>query len=773
MPIQHIEMLRGERDEAGLQLVEPVALTPWNADDDLTVVGRPATRVEGVAKVTGQARYAYDVRLPGQLYTWVLRSPHPHARIRHIDTSRAEAMPGVHAVLSHANAPAISWYGQSQLFDSTVRFVGDEVAAIAADSEEIARDAAELIEVDYEVLPFVVNLEAARQPDAPRVHEAGNLAGEPDQYARGDVAAGLQAAEVVIDEVYTTQAALHNCFEPHGCTAFWEGEQLTLWESTQSVWEVREQVAEKLELPEHHVRVIKQHMGGGFGSKQIPWKHTVIAALLAKRAGRPVQLMLDREAENLAVGHRNATRQRVRLGAKRDGTLTAICADIAIDVGAYTVGGEGSMVSGIYQRLYRCPHVRTEKIGVYTNLGPCVAFRAPGYVEGAFALESAMDELARALEMDPLALRLHNYTESDQKKEQPYSTPDSLRLCYERMAEAFGWHDTRPRPTSGTVRRGIGLAAHDWGGAGFPPAYAWVKLNRDGTVDVVTATQDIGTGTRTALAQIAAETLGLPLAQVVVHVGDTANGPYAPVSAGSATLPTLGPVVRMAAVEAKQRLLEAAAQWLETEPTHLYIRDGVIRREGKPEPALTVADITERLAPQMIQGWGSRSPNPRDVSVRTFGVQGVEVEIDTETGEVTLIRVVAAHDCGRIINPLLVDSQVMGGVIQGIGFALSETRVVDAAHGVVLNPNLEEYKVPTVADIPPITHAQVNLADPAANAIGAKGIGEPPIVPTAPAIANAVFDAIGVRIRHLPLTRPRLMAALSAGEHAPSSQEAS
>jgi CO/xanthine dehydrogenase Mo-binding subunit len=232
-------------------------------------------------------------------------------------------------------------------------------------------------------------------------------------------------------------------------------------------------------------------------------------------------------------------------------------------------------------------------------------------------------------------------------------------------------------------------------------------------------------------------------------------------------------VVRMAAVEARQRLLEAAAQWLETEPTHLYIRDAVIRREDNPEPALTVADITERLAPQMIQGWGSRAPNPRDLSVRTFGVQGVEVEVDTETGEVTLIRVVAAHDCGRIINPLLVDSQVMGGVIQGIGFALSETRVVDAAHGVVLNPNLEEYKVPTVADIPPIAHAQVNLADPAANAIGAKGIGEPPIVPTAPAIANAVFDAIGVRIRHVPVTRSRLMAALSAGEHTPSSQEAS
>jgi xanthine dehydrogenase YagR molybdenum-binding subunit len=768
MPIQHIESLRGEHDPEGLKLVEPVALEPWSSDAAFATVGRRAPRVEGVAKVTGQARYAYDVRLPGQLYTQVLRSPHPHARIRHINTSQAELLPGVHAVLSRANAPAIPWYGQSWLFDSTVRFVGEEVAAVAAESEEIARDALALIEVEYDLLPFVADMQDALEPDAPRVHAGGNLTGDPKLYTRGDVEVGLQAADVVIDEVYTTQAAFHNCFEPHGCTAFWEGDQLTIWESTQSVWEVREQVAEKLALPEHHVRVIKQHMGGGFGSKQIAWKHTVIAALLSKQSGRPVQLMLDREAENLAVGHRNATRQRVRLGAKRDGRMTAICADITMNVGAYTVGGEGSMVSGIYQRLYACHNVRTEQVGVHTHLGPSVAFRAPGYVEGAFALESAMDELARALDMDPLDLRLRNYAEVDQKKEQPYSTPDSLRRCYERMAETFGWdHDRRPAANVTTMRRGIGLAAHDWGGAGFPPAYAWVKLNRDGTADVVTATQDIGTGTRTALAQVAAETLGLPFEQVIVHLGDTANGPYAPVSAGSATLPTLGPVVHMAATEAKQQLLKAASELLETPPTELIVSAGVIRRERQPEIAIEVADITARLAPQMIQGWGSRHANPQDQSVRTFGVQGVEVEVDTETGEVRIVRVVAAHDCGRIINPMLVDSQVMGGAIQGIGFALSETRIVDRNHGVVLNANLEEYKVPTVADIPPIVHAQVNLADPAANAIGAKGIGEPPIVPTAPAIANAIFDAVGIRIRHTPITRAQLVAALSADQVVP------
>jgi CO/xanthine dehydrogenase Mo-binding subunit len=296
-------------------------------------VSHPQPRVEGAEKVTGRARYAYDVRLPGLLYARVLRSPLPHARIRRLDTSRAQVLPGVRAVLSSANAPEIAWYQDSYLFDRTVRFVGDEVAAVAAETEEIAADALRLVDVEYEALPFVVDLEAALRPEAPKLHESGNIAGEPQVYQRGDPEAGFREADVIIDQVYTTQTALHNCLEPHGCTVAWEGDQLTIWESTQSVFEVREQVAEKLELPEHHVRVIKQYMGGGFGSKQTAWKHTVIAALLAKASGRPVQLMLDREAENLAVGNRNATRQHVRLGARRDGTITALSAHIDQAVG--------------------------------------------------------------------------------------------------------------------------------------------------------------------------------------------------------------------------------------------------------------------------------------------------------------------------------------------------------------------------------------------------------------------------------------------------------
>jgi xanthine dehydrogenase YagR molybdenum-binding subunit len=745
-----------------VQVVEQADLPRWGRDADLATVGRSHPRLEGAEKVTGRARYSYDVRLPRQLYARVLRSPHPHARIRRIDTTQAERLPGVHAVLSTKNAPEITWYEEGRpIFDRTVRLVGDEVAAVAAETEEIAEDALRLIEVDYEPLPFVTEIEAALRPDAPKVHEGGNLAGEPKVYQRGDVDAGLRRAETVVEATYLTQAALHNALEPHGCTASWEGETLTLWDSTQSIFTVRQQVAEKLGLSEHRVRVIKQHMGGGFGAKQVSWKHDVIASLLAKLAGRPVQLMLDREAENLAVGNRNPTRQRVRLGATRDGTLTAIDVRIEQAAGAYRTGGEASNVSGIYQTLYRCPNVRTEQVAVYTNTGPAVAFRAPGHVEAAFALEQAMDELARALGMDPVELRLRNYAEEDQTEGKPFTLPEGLRLCYERATEAFDWRGYRRPPASGSKRRGVGFAAHDWGaGGGHPPGYAWIELNADGTADVVTGTQDIGTGTRTGLAQVAAEELGLPLDRIAFHLGDTATGPYAPVSSGSATQATIGPAIRAAAAEVKAQLLQVAATLMEVAAERLTVHDGRILVDGGAAGSMAVAEVTREIAPHTLQGRGARGPNPEDKAVRTFGAQCVEVEVDVETGEVTVLRVVSSHDVGRIVNPTLADSQVVGGVTQGIGYALTEERIVDARLGLVLNANLEEYTVPTVADVPPIEHARVGLADVEANPTGAKGIGEPPLIPTAPAIANAVFDAVGVRIREAPVSRRRLLTSL-------------
>lgn len=647
-------------------------------------------RVEGPDKVSGRARYSCDVRLPGQLYAALLRSPHPHAKVTRVDASRAKALDGVHAVLSAFEAPEIPWYETSRLFDRTLRFVGDEVAAVAAENEDLARDALRLIEVVYEPLPF----DAAR-----------GAAEEPKVEERGDAAAGLRAADLVLEETYTTPTALHNALEPHGCTAAWEGDVLTLYESTQGIFAVRDEVAEKLDLAPDRVRVLTEHMGGGFGAKQIAWKPSVIAALLARASGRPVQLFLERSAENLASGNRNATRQRVRLGAKRDGTLTAIDVQVELDGGAYGAGGEDSDVVGTYLTLYRCPNVRTEQVVRRTHAGPAVAFRAPGHAEGSFALESAMDELAYRLGIDPIDLRLRNYTARDQRLDKPYTSAQSLRRCIDAVAVEF--RSARKK------RRGVGFAIHDWAaGSGHPPAEARVAL-AEGRATLTVGVQDIGTGTRTALTQLVAQELQLPLEKIDIELGDTARGLRGPTSAGSATLASLAPAVIEAAREAK--------------------------KTGRGE--------------------ARRAKNRKDMSIRTCGAQCAEVEVDMETGAVRVLRVVAAHDCGRIVDPQRVDSQVLGGITQALGYALMEERVLDPRLGEVLNANLEQYEVPTIADLPEIVNLTESQPDLEANASGVKGIGEPPLIATAPAIANAVFDATGVRVRGLPIRRDKLISA--------------
>jgi len=745
-----------------LALTEHEGVGVWDADRQMSAVGQSATRLEGIEKVTGRAQYSYDVRLPNQLYAAVLRSPHPHARIVRIDTSRAEALPGVHAVISSANAPKIPWFTDSFVFDTTVRYVGDEVAAVAAESDDIAADGLRLIEVEYELLPHVTNVEDAIKPDAPKLRDEGNIADDPKVYDRGNVEAALAGADVIVDAVFTTQAALHNALEPHGCTVSWDGDELTVWASTQSIFTVRQMVSSSLGLPEHRVRVIKQHMGGGFGAKQVSWKTDIIAPLLARRAGRPVQLMLDRRAENLASGNRNPTWQHVRFGAKSDGTLVGIWADIHINNGAYQVGGEASNVPGMYQTLYRCDNVHTESKTVLTNTGPAVAFRAPGHVESAWVIEQVMDELARRLELDPVEFRRRNYAERDQLEDQDYTMLDGLRLCYDKATADFGWASyERPAP-SGSKRCGRGFAAHDWvGGAGHPPAYAFAKLNADGGIDIVTGTQDIGTGTRTGLAQVAAEELGVGIDQVRLQLGDTATGPYSPASSGSSTMATIGPAVRGAVADVRAQLLRLAAVKMEVAADRLTISDGRISVAGNADQSLTIAEVMEDVAPANLLGKGVRGPNPTGVSVRTFGAQCIEVEVDTATGEITVLRVSTAHDIGRIINPALVDSQVYGGITQGIGFALTEERVVDDHLGHVMNANLEDYKIPTMLDVPPIHHAHVGVPDLQANITGAKGVGEPPLVPTAPAIANAVFDAVGIRVNDAPISRQRMLDLLA------------
>ncbi|QIB67201.1 xanthine dehydrogenase family protein molybdopterin-binding subunit [Kineobactrum salinum] len=719
-------------------------------------------RREAHQKVTGRAHYSSDILLPGQLYAGILRSPHARARVRQVDDCAVRKVAGVRDVITPGDDPGFYWYGeQVPTLGEELRFVGDEIAALTADSEEAATDGLRAFAVDYEVLEPVVGLDDAARDGAPLVYpdKPGNLAAKPRIYSRGDIKAGFAAAEVVVAGTWTTQTALHNALEPHGCNAWWDGELLNLWVSTQSIFTVRDNVASKLGLPLNRVRVHAQHIGGGFGAKQVDWKPTVIAAILARRSNRPVKLMLDREAENLAAGNRNATRQQLRLGATRDGRLCAIAATIDIDGGAYTLGGENSMVAGCYQQLYDCDNVYTEQRQYYSNTGPAVAFRAPGYVEGTAALEQAMDDLARELELDPFALRERNYSSRDQMRDKVYSSPEALRRCYSAARQDFDW-PVRSQPATPRKCRGIGMAASVWpAGSRNPPAYATVIVQTDGSVSVLSGTQDIGTGTRTVLAQVAAQALDLPVDQVEVVIGDTATELYAPPSAGSATLATLGPAVHAAALEVRQQVLTLAAQELKAELQLLRLENGTVAGTAE-SPAVPLRELAGAAPPGSLRANSAIQSKPGAVATCTFAVQCAEVEVDLDTAEITLLRLTCAPDCGAVVNRLLADSQVIGGVTQGLGFALTEARLVDDATGLVLNANLEDYLVPTAADVPPINHAVVNLPDVSENPLGIKGLGEPPMIATAPAIANAVRDALGVRLRDLPLTRRRLLEAL-------------
>lgn len=734
-------------------------LPSWPANEELAVVGRIVPRVDAESKVTGRAVYTDDVALPGMLFARVLRSPVANARIRRIDVSRAAVMPGVRAVICHRSIPRLILADGTLLFDRTVRFYGQAVAAVAAESEDLADDALSQISVAYDPLPFVTDPVVAARDGAPLVQACGNRPSDknPRIYERGDVRLGETEAEVIVDLSFRTQAALHECFEPHCAVCRWEGDELTVWTSTQGVNAVVEDVARYFGLRRHQVRVIAQAIGGGFGSKQIGGEEVAIPALLARQTGRPVKLSFDRREESIATGHREATSQRIRLGARQDGTLTFIEHESLAGIGSY--GFHAMSVTGPSQALYRCPNVRTREAIVYTNLAPARAFRGPGYTEGIFALECAMDELARRLNLDPLELRLRNFVDYDQVARQPYSSVQ-LDEAYALGAAVVGWGGAKEPPSRPTRRRGRGMASQIWGGGGGPPAYAWVELNPDGTADVVLACQDIGTGTKTALAQIAAEEIGLRLSDVRVVEGDSAAGPFDPTSAGSQIVASVGPAVRVAARDIYESLRLIAAQTLQQPAESLTIRDSTVSYGPAGAHRVSLATLLADLAPFTLVGQGDRSPNPRDTTIRTFGAHFAEVEVDLETGDVYLVRYAALHDCGRIISPLQARSQIDGGVTQGIGYALTEEQVVDPQTGIVLNPNLEDYLIPTIGDVPTVDGRFVGEIDQTSNSLGVKGLGEPPIIPVAPAIANAIADAIGVRITELPITRAKILAAL-------------
>jgi xanthine dehydrogenase YagR molybdenum-binding subunit len=717
-------------------VVDEDPVEPWPAGP-LDVVGQPTARIDGAERARGEAVYTADVQLPGMLHAAALRSPHAHARVTRLDLSKAADAPGVRGVLGPDDL---------DVFTREPSFAGAAVAAVAADTFDQAQAAVRLIELEWEVLePLLDPDEAVRR---------GSLIDEPERYERGDVERGLAEADIVVEAEYRTQTVLHNSMETHQSVCQWEGDILNVYTSTQFIWGVRAEVAEKLGMPEDKVRVICNYMGGGFGAKNHAGPYTFVAAEFAKRTGRPVRAALTRREENLASGNRHATIQRLRVGAKADGTLTALQGEFVMAVGW---SGFKSWTAGPMKMLYHCPNVSTVEYGAKLNTGPNAAFRAPGFVEGTFGLECLLDELAAKLEIDPLELRKMNHSDTDLVDDRPYSSKN-LMECYRRAEPHWARRDEVRARSEGAWRHGIGMASQIWFGAGGPPSYAWVRVGSDGRATVITGMQDIGTGTRTAMAQIAAEELGLPLDRVTVSLGDSARGPYATLSAGSSTIPSMGPAVRAAAHDAARQIIEIAAQRYHLEESILSLKGGnVVSSDGGSWP---LEEVTGLLDEAQILGKGARGPNPTGMRVLTFGVQVAEVAVDVETGEIVVEKIVAIHDVGRVINPLGASSQVEGGIIQGLGHTLSEQRLLDPATGAVLNQTLDAYKMPTMGDLPEIVTDLIDVPDEHLTNLGAKGLGEPPIIPTAAAIANAIRDATGAEIRSLPITRDEMLRAL-------------
>jgi len=743
------------------QTPEPQSDPPsW---EETKVVGQALPRVDAYERVSGGAVFPSDVRLPDMLYAAILRCPHPHARILRIDTGPAERLAGVRAVISSRTPGTdIAWQPEeegaaSKLFDTHCRYEGEAVAAVAAESPYVACDALRSIEVDYEVLNFVADEQVASRSQEP--------AREPTVYERGDMVAGFSEAELVVEKQFRVEYQLHTPLERHGCVASWTGNKLTVWESTQGVYNVQRQLAQTLDLPLSHVRVIGHYVGGGFGSKLVTGKYSIIAALLAKCTARPVKVFLPREDDVLCTGNRPGGTMRLKAGARRDGTLTALEFEAVGSGGAYSPYGTGLWDWQI-RDLYRCPNVRTRGESYTINTGEERPMRAPGHPQGAWALEQTMDALAERLGIDPVELRLRNLTSVSQARgDKPYSST-GLEQCLRRGAAEFGWEEARRRTRdSGPIVRGVGMGACVWvAGAGGPPSTAIVKYFSDGSINLNMGASDIGTGTKTVMTMVVAEELGVGLDRIQIEHADTGSTEYATASGGSKTVPTESPAVRAAAADCRRQLLELAAEDLGRPAATLVIDGGEVIAADDPQTRLPIDEISGFRRRGTLIGIGYRGPNPKDKVVCPFGAQFCEVAVDVRTGEVEVLRFVGAHDSGRVMSRLTYDSQVYGGITMGIGYAMTERRVLDRKQtGKMVNRAWHDYKIPTALDVPAdIRSVPVEPGDTECNSVGAKGLGEPVTVPTAAAIANAVYDATGIRVTEAPINPTRLLEFLAA-----------
>jgi len=731
---------------------------PLPPNDKLKFIGKPLNRKDAPEKVSGRAKFTFDIELPHMAYARILRSPYPNAIVKDIDTHRARKIPGVFGILHTFDVDKIEWYGNSYLFDRHVRYAGDEIACVAAKDEATAERALKLIDVKYEILDYEIDAKKAMTSKI-KIHQDGNIRkGKPFEYERGNIDDGFKEADEIIEDEFSTQVAVHNPTEPHCSVVDWNKDKLTVYDSTQAIFRVRDMIANALDIPKESVRIIKEYMGGGFGSKLEAGKYSVIAALLSKKLKRPIKILNDRKEQNIALGNRPDSFQKLKIGVKRNGTITALNHYAYASIGAYPAGGGCSWP---LRTLYKCDNVKVEEYSVYTNTGRARAFRAPGHVQGTFALESLMDEAAERIGMDPVEFRIKNFTETDQVWGNPY-TSKMLIEAYKIGAEKIGWTKRNKIPGSekGYVKRGIGMASQIWWGGGGPPAHVRLELDSEGKLTAFAGSQDLGTGTYTFVAQVIGEILEINPDKKEVILGDTDKVPYGPGSGGSTTAPSISPAARDAAERMKEKIISNAAALWSVNLDDVEFSNGTVSLKNNKSQKLTVRELVKKLDGKKISALGSREANPEGYSVQTFGAQFVEVEVDTLTGNVKVIKVVAVHDIGRVLNRKTLENQFHGGIVMGVGFALTEEQIRDEYTGKVLNDNFHDYKVPTIKETPDIEVTILGEGDMKANNMGVKGIGEPAMIPTPAAIANAVYNAIGKRIKTLPITPDKVITAL-------------
>ncbi len=752
-----------QKKERTVPIDEP---PPLAANAELTYIGKPTVRYDGPAKAMGKGKYTADINLPGMLYARLIDASIPHGRITSVDTTAAEKLPGVRAVyvIEHV-------YGVAELRDPkietpsrypVIRYAGQPIAGVAAVSQQIADDAAKLVKIQYDTMPFVVDRSSARADNAPVVFpgpadaaasagggggpkdvpQTGNVHG-PQRKTVGDTQKGFADADVIVEGEYFTQVQTHSALETHGFVVDWKPDEVTVYASTQGTSSVRDEFAEIFKLPKSKVRVITEYMGGGFGAKFGAGNEGVVAANLSRKANAPVKLMLDRRQEHI-VSNRPDSHQKLKIGAKHDGTLTAI------ELTSYgTAGvGTGAGTAGPATNMYKCPNLLTEEYDVFINAGPGAAFRAPGHPQGCFAFEQTIDDLAVKLNMDPLTLR-EKIDESPARKAER-----------QVILERTNWRNRRPAGSdTGPIKRGMGIAQSVWYRFVSMDSSCEVRVSRDGSVELMSAVQDLGTGTKTLLAIIVAEEFGIPPASVVIRIGDT-RFPIGPDSGGSVTAGSITPAVRNASYQAKQKLFAAVAPHFGTTADNFVLQNGRIVFKNDPSRSYTLKQITAKLPTAVISAQATRVPEYSKERLTYGGVDYVELAVDTETGRVHIEKVFGAHDCGRPINPTGVISQINGGILQGISYALFEQRIMDRNAGYMLNANLENYKIIGAREVPQIDIVLVENYI-AQSSTDAAGIGESAgIITLAAAIGNAFYNATGVRMRKIPMTPANVLSAL-------------